>query len=103
MSHKHRFGLGQGILVDIVYREIWGGVRRHNVIAEMPGGDVMDVGGVKEDFVSVRSDGGEIVMRNFCSERVPNGLFNFMRCSLFRHAFGVICGLSSQPLAIRGV
>ena len=73
------------------------------MIAAVFRGDVMDVHRVEKDVVSVRSNRGEVIVRNFCSESVPDGLFDFVRRSLFRHALGVIRGLSTKPLVVRSV
>ncbi len=73
------------------------------MVAEVFRGNVMDVHRVEEDVIGIRSNRGEVIVGNLCSESVPYGLLNFVRRSLFHHSPSVVRGLSAKLLAARGM
>ena len=66
------------------------------MVVKVLGGDVMNI-------VGVRSDGGEVVVRDLGAESVSDGALDLLSCSLFGHPPGMVGCLTPKALTAGGV
>ena len=81
--------------------DVWRGVLYFEVFIEMISSYILNVNWVEENLVGVRPYRGEVVVRYFCAKRIPNGLFNFVACSLFGHLACAVGSLAASAEALR--